>query len=181
MNGPKGEPGLPGPPGRSGLKGEPGQPGPYGPPGPEGPTGELGSTQTTQKSYFSNQRATTTSYPTKNMDIPFERSVLSSSDPTLEGDLLVNGVFQCLIKGVYFFTYHLTAKNLVCLKLMKERETKVEMCDSSNNFMLTSGSVVLQLDVGEKVSLQTKDHNAVVARERRTDSTFTGFLLYPVA
>ncbi|XP_062342166.1 complement C1q subcomponent subunit B [Osmerus eperlanus] len=180
MNGPKGEPGLPGPPGRSGLKGDPGQPGPPGPPGPEGPTGERGSTKTIQKSYFSNQR-TTTSYPTKNVDIPFERSVLSSSDPTLAGDSLRDGVFHCPIKGVYFFTYHLTAKNLVCLKLMKEKETKMELCDSSNNFMLTSGSVLLQLDVGEKVSLQTTDYNAVITREYRTDSIFIGFLLYPVA
>lgn len=174
--------GLPGPPGRSGLKGDPGQPGPPGPSGPQGPRGERDSsaiTKATQKSYFSNKRITVPS-PPKNTAMTFERAILDNTDPSLAGDLLKNGVFHCSIKGMYFFTYHVSAKSLVCLNIKQGGVTKLGLCDSSNRFFLTSGSVVLELDVGETVSLHPTEHNSVTTRVDITDNTFTGFLLYPI-
>lgn len=178
----KGGPGLPGPPGRSGLKGDPGQPGPLGPPGPIGSRGERvssASTKATRKSYFSNKR-TVISSPPKDKSMTFERAMLDNTDSSLAGDSLNNGVFHCSVKGMYFFTYHVSAKYMVCLNLKQGGVTRLGLCDSSNRLFQTSGSVVLELDVGETVSLHPTEYNAVTTRVDTTDNTFTGFLLYPI-
>ncbi|KAG7251444.1 hypothetical protein CRUP_034589, partial [Coryphaenoides rupestris] len=96
----------------------------------------------------------------------------------LSGDALDNGVFQCRVKGVYFFAYHVSAKDLVCLKLMKGTETVLSMCDSSSSHLVTAGSVVLDLAVGDQVSLQPTQHNRIITN-LWADNTFTGLLLFP--
>ncbi|CDQ88710.1 unnamed protein product [Oncorhynchus mykiss] len=56
---------------------------------------------------------------------------------------------------------------------------KVGFCDSSSGFLVTSGSVVLDLLEGDVVSLQPTDNNAIITKDERADNTFTGFLILP--
>uniref|UniRef100_A0A673ZXW7 Complement component 1, q subcomponent, B chain n=1 Tax=Salmo trutta TaxID=8032 RepID=A0A673ZXW7_SALTR len=174
----KGEPGESGPPGRSGLQGNPGQLGPIGPAGPPGEKGSPSGVDSSLTSFFSYKRSTI-QLPSKNLPMRFDGPIISGLDPSMEGVSLKDGLFKCTIRGVYFFTYHLSAKNLVCLSLKKGTETKVGFCDSSSGFLVTSGSVVLDLIEGDVVSLQPTDNNAIITKDERADNTFTGFLILP--
>uniref|UniRef100_A0A8K9V6Q7 C1q domain-containing protein n=1 Tax=Oncorhynchus mykiss TaxID=8022 RepID=A0A8K9V6Q7_ONCMY len=174
----KGEPGESGPPGRSGLQGNPGRLGPKGPPGPPGEKGSPSGVDSSLTSFFSCKR-NTIQQPPKNLPIRFDGPILSGLDPSLEGVSLKDGLFKCTISGVYFFTYHLSAKSLICVNLKKGTETKVGFCDSSSGFLVTSGSVVLDLLEGDVVSLQPTDNNAIITKDERADNTFTGFLILP--
>ncbi|KAK6305836.1 hypothetical protein J4Q44_G00246160 [Coregonus suidteri] len=174
----KGEPGESGPPGRSGLQGDPGQLGPKGPAGLPGEKGSPSGVNSAVTSFFSYKR-NTIQPPPKNTPMRFDGPIVSGLNPSLQGVSLSEGVFKCSIPGMYFFTYHVSAKSLVCLSLKKGTETKVEFCDSSSGFLVTSGSVVLELKEGEEVSLQPTENNAVITKDDRADNTFTGLLLFP--
>ncbi|CAL8337532.1 unnamed protein product [Lota lota] len=174
----KGEPGDPGPTGRTGSKGEPGPNGLRGLQGPKGESGIRSHRTNKQSSFFSYKRGTL-QQPQRDRPITFNSDVLPDLDTSLKGDNLTNGVFQCKIKGVYFFTYHVSAKDLVCLKLVKGTVAKVTLCDSSSSHLVTSGSVVLDLAVGDKVSLQPTQHNKMITSFQVADNTFTGMLLFP--
>ncbi|XP_036381220.1 complement C1q subcomponent subunit B isoform X1 [Megalops cyprinoides] len=171
--GQKGEPGLLGPPGRSGIQGDPGMPGVPGLLGPKGERGTAMAAATSKKSFFSFKKRSNRA-PTKDQPIRFDLSLA-------DGDTLHNGEFHCEIKGCYFFTYHVTGRTLVCLNIKKGTVTMVGFCDSGEKgYLVTSGSVVLQLDVGDKVSVQTTENNLVMGTEG-ADSIFTGFLLFPMS
>lgn len=45
------------------------------------------------------------------------REILPDLDQRFKGKPLTNGTFTCDIKGVYFFTYHISAKNRVSRRL----------------------------------------------------------------
>ena len=42
-----------------------------------------------------------------------DRDVVPDLDTSLKGENLTHGVFSCKIQGVYYFTYHISAKELV--------------------------------------------------------------------
>ncbi|CAL8402552.1 unnamed protein product [Arctogadus glacialis] len=174
----KGEPGVPGPAGRTGPKGEQG---PHGQSGFQGPKGESGGrTQRPEKqhSFFSYKRGITQK-PARERPIVFNRDVVPDLDTSLKGENLTHGVFSCKIQGVYYFTYHISAKELVCLKLMKGTKAILSLCDSSSSHLVTSGSLVFELAVGDKVFLQPTQHNKIVTSPGLADNTFTGMLLFP--
>ncbi|XP_056130914.1 complement C1q subcomponent subunit B-like [Lampris incognitus] len=177
VKGSKGESGPKGPPGRPGLKGEMGIPGLTGALGPPGIKGAPSSVIVEQKSFFSYKR-TDIQQPAKNRAITFDTAVLPDLDSNLAGDQLTNGIFHCSTKGVYFFTYHISAKTLVCLQLMKGTEAQISFCDTSESFLVTSGSVLLELNVGDQVSLQASE-TGLIALHNYADNIFTGFLLFP--
>lgn len=178
LRGQKGTFGLMGPPGRPGLKGDMGLPGPPGLPGLPGEKGRPFSLSNQQKSFFSNKR-TITQLPELDAVMNFNEPILSELDERLQGESLTNGSFTCTIKGVYFFSYHVSAKSRVCLKLMKGSNTHISMCDMSEGFLVSSGSAVLELEVGDQVSVQPSRHNSIVASYGSTSHIFTGFLIFP--
>ncbi|XP_078140013.1 complement C1q subcomponent subunit B [Centroberyx gerrardi] len=197
-NGPKGEKGDPGEtgggdrgqrgplgvlgaPGRPGLKGDAGGSGPPGPPGPPGEKGQsVGGATNQQKSFFSYKHMSP-QIPENDAPMVFDREIQSDLEPELAGDPLPGGVFTCKVKGVYFFTYHISAKSQVCLRLMKEAVSEISFCDSSEGFLVTAGSAVLELDAGQTVSLQTTRYNSIVPNHDSASHTFTGFLLFPTS
>lgn len=176
LKGSTGEAGARGPPGRSGQKGDPGETGPRGPAGPRGEMGTISASSNVPKSFFSFQRSSSTA--THGATVIFDRSSLSQ-----HGDPLPNGEFTCPIKGVYFFVYHVSAKaGEVCLSINKGLQPQVSFCDRSSHLaFLTSGSVLLELDRNDKVSVHSVQGSMVLGRPGRTDSTFTGFLLFPTS
>ncbi|KAM4740472.1 complement C1q subcomponent subunit B [Anableps anableps] len=179
IRGQKGAAGLRGPPGRSGMKGDEGLPGPAGYPGQKGEKGRPFNPSSKQKSFFSSKRALST-IAELNAPISFNRVILPDLAPQFQGDTLVNGTFQCTIKGVYFFSYHISAKNRVCLKLMKNSNEHLTQCDSCDGFFVTSGSAVLDLEPGDRISVEPHKYNGLVSQSS-TSHTFTGFLLFPTS
>ncbi|XP_047202541.1 complement C1q subcomponent subunit B [Girardinichthys multiradiatus] len=180
IRGQKGVPGLPGPPGRPGMKGDVGLPGPVGYPGRKGEKGRPFNPSSKQKSFFSYRRAIS-NIPEYNTAVKFSRQILPELDPQFQGETLTNGTFQCTTKGVYFFSYHISAKSRVCLKLMKGSDSHMMLCDISDGFLVTSGSAVLELDPGDQISLHPTKYNGLLATQSSTSHTFTGFLIFPTS
>lgn len=69
----------------------------------------------------------------------------------------------------------------VCLKLMKNQQSPVSMCDSSEGFLITSGSALLELEPGDRVSLVPEVYNSIVTSQSSASNIFTGFLVFPTA
>lgn len=180
VRGKKGEPGLRGPPGRPGLKGDVGLPGPPGNPGRPGEKGQPFNPSNAQKSYFSYKRVLLYA-PEVDTDIEFNRPIQPDLDRQFQGELLTNGSFTSVIKGIYFFSYHVSVRSKVCLKLVKGSDSLITLCDSSEGFLVTSGSAVIELEVGDTVSLQATVAGHALTSQASTSHTFTGFLIFPTA
>ncbi|TDH14554.1 hypothetical protein EPR50_G00045050 [Perca flavescens] len=183
IRGKKGSPGLSGPPGRPGLKGDAGLTGPPGNPGPSGEKGRPfnpSNPSNQQSSIFSYKRVISQA-PELDTPMIFNRDILSESDEQPQGLLLPNGTFTCTISGVYFFSYHVSAKSRVGLKLVKNSESHMTLYGTSEGFLVTSGSAVMALEVGDTVSLQATRYNNIVTSQTSTSHTFTSFLIFPSA
>ncbi|XP_044206143.1 complement C1q subcomponent subunit B-like [Thunnus albacares] len=180
VRGQKGMTGPRGPPGRPGMKGDLGLPGPPGLPGQPGEKGRAFNPSNQLKSFFSYKRMIP-QVPESDTAIEFSSPILPDLDPLLQGVSLIDKSFECVIKGVYFFSYHMSAKSKVCLKLVKGTEAHMTFCDASEGFLVTSGSAVLELEVGDTVSLQASRFNNIVTSMGSTSHTFTGFLIFPTS
>ncbi|XP_023265234.1 complement C1q subcomponent subunit B-like [Seriola lalandi dorsalis] len=150
-----------------GAPGIPGIPGTHGPNGRDGTKGEKGDP--------GELRNTEMFVSTSHSDI------LPDLDQQFQGVSLTNGSFVCVIKGVYFFSYHISAKSRVCLNLLKGSDTHMALCDIAEGFLVTSGSAVLELEVGDTVSLQATRYNNIVTSQSSASHTFTGFLIFSTA
>lgn len=180
IRGQKGLPGLFGPPGRPGLKGDLGLPGPPGNPGQKGEKGNPFSPSNQEKSFFS-YKMDISHTPEVDTAIVFNGEILTDLDEQFQGESLTNGTFTCVTRGIYFFSYHISAKSKVCLKLVKGSDSHMTLCDTSEGFLVSSGSAVLELEVGDTVSLQATKYNNIVTSQSSTTHTFTGFLIFPTA
>ncbi|XP_060925568.1 complement C1q subcomponent subunit B [Limanda limanda] len=178
LRGQKGALGLPGPPGRPGMKGDLGMPGPPGFPGEPGKRGKPFSSTDQEKPLFSRKRDPAES---SELDTPivFSSEISPDLDERLQGGSLTNGSFTCVIRGVYFFSFHISAKSRVCLNLMKNTNVQMTLCDTADGFLVTSGSAVLELDPGDTVSVHTTRYINTLTIQSTT--TFTGFLVFPTA
>ncbi|XP_026860825.2 complement C1q subcomponent subunit B [Electrophorus electricus] len=174
IRGQKGEQGVPGYPGRPGLRGSEGMPGPPGPKGPKGQKGAIGEVPKDRRSFFSYKKTSPkVSYHT-NKIIEFDGS-LSSED---EGDRLPGGYFTARLAGIYYFVFHVSAAQTACLGIRRQEETVVSFCDHSQGVLVTSGSVLLQLQQGDRVSVHPTKLSQIISRD--AESIFTGFLIFPL-
>ncbi|XP_041921169.1 complement C1q tumor necrosis factor-related protein 4-like [Alosa sapidissima] len=95
------------------------------------------------------------------------------------------GVFTAPVKGVYFFTfttYSWVAEADIGVKLMKNNEEVLlvwEWQDKGDNEDYASNSVLLKLEVGDKVYMRLPKGYQVAASKNSNIHTFSGFLLYP--
>ncbi|XP_063060025.1 complement C1q subcomponent subunit B-like [Engraulis encrasicolus] len=179
LRGARGDPGPPGPPGRTGLSGDPGF---LGLQGPEGPKGEKGSPATGVAYFFSRKNPTGTR-SSANQPVRFPHSYLPQLPPEQAGEALEDGIFTCKKQGVYFFTYHVTGSGTICLNIVKREagsadgENALSLCDGSQGYLVSSGSVVLQLKVGDEVFLQPT-RASVISGTASAESTFTGIQIF---
>ncbi|XP_062374919.1 cerebellin-3-like [Sardina pilchardus] len=94
------------------------------------------------------------------------------------------GVFTAPVKGVYFFTfttYSWAAEADIGVKLMKNNEEVLlvwETQDKGDNEDYASNSVLLELEVGDKVYMRLPKGYQVAASKYSNIHTFSGFLLY---
>uniref|UniRef100_A0A4W3IPG9 C1q domain-containing protein n=1 Tax=Callorhinchus milii TaxID=7868 RepID=A0A4W3IPG9_CALMI len=193
--GEKGNVGLAGPMGvKDGEKGEPGNVGDVGPQGNMGPQGvqgekgdmgekgvmgeigDPGPCSPTVQSAFSAARAIGDGFPNPYYPIPF-RNVFYNNQKHFNPGV---GVYTAPVNGTYVFSYHLSiSKNPIQMALFKNRETLVKTANIATKDQ-ASQMIVLYLAGGDKIWLQVKDSidNGMYASSE-TDSTFSGFLLYP--
>ncbi|XP_062374917.1 complement C1q tumor necrosis factor-related protein 4-like [Sardina pilchardus] len=118
----------------------------------------------------------------------------STEDTLVHGNVLTNvgqtydsttGVFAAPVKGVYFFTfttYSWVREADIGVKLMKNNEEVLlvwEWQDKGDNEDYASNSVLLELEVGDKVYMRLPKGYQVAASKISNIHTFSGFLLYP--
>ncbi|KAG8506662.1 Complement C1q subcomponent subunit A, partial [Galemys pyrenaicus] len=179
LQGPKGEPGIPAIPGTQGPKGQKGeagtpghpgkngpmgaaglkgQPGPMGPPGPPGVEGRY---KQKHQSVFSVTRQTL-QYPTPNDLVKFNTVITNP-----QGDYDTStGKFTCKVPGLYYFVHHTSQTANLCVQLFRGNTKITSFCDHmSNSKQVSSGGVLLRMQVGEEVWLSTNDYNGMVGTE----------------
>lgn len=179
--GEKGDPGTPGYPGKIGPRGPVGSKGLQGPTGPPGPQGDSGDYKATLKSAFSAAR-TISIFPRRDQPIRFDR-VITNEKGHYENRY---GRFTCRVPGIYYFTYHVTSKGSLCLRMKKGRggskgDVVLTFCDYvHSSYQITTGGVVLKMAMNDSVWLEPTEKNAIVGIEG-SDSIFSGFLIFPEA
>lgn len=177
VRGQKGSQGARGPPGRPGLKGDVGLQGPPGTLGLPGEKGRPFNPSNMQKSFFSNKRDKEEA-PELDTTLDFNSEILPGLDQQSKGETLTNGVYTSTVKGIYFFSFHISARGKECIQLVKGTDIQMTLCDWSEGFLVNSGSAMLELDVGDTVSLQPTQFYGIVTTQD-ISHTFTGFLIFP--
>ncbi|XP_047204546.1 complement C1q subcomponent subunit C-like [Girardinichthys multiradiatus] len=167
----RGEPGLSGPPGKRGQSGEPGEPGIAGDQGPPGEPGEAGSAAVQQKAAFSVARGTA-DFPDKSSIIRFTKVITN-----IQNDYNTDtGRFRCRVPGMYYFVFHATLEDRLCVLMKLNNNLLTEFCDFRNRKQVTSGGLAVYVSQGQEVWLETKDQRGMTGRHNGY-SIFSGFLL----
>ncbi|XP_026161700.1 complement C1q subcomponent subunit C-like [Mastacembelus armatus] len=177
QKGEKGEMGLMGFSGKRGQSGEPGMPGKPGPAGPAGPPGETGDFRAVgvqQKAAFSVARGTN-EYPDKASVIRFTTVITN-----INNDYNVQtGRFRCKVPGIYYFVFHASIEDRLCVVLKRDQTPLTSFCDHRRlRRQVTSGSLAVYLSRDQEVWLETKEYRGMRGKPSGY-SIFSGFLLRP--
>ncbi|XP_078103761.1 complement C1q subcomponent subunit C [Sander vitreus] len=173
QKGEKGEPGQMGFPGKRGQSGELGQAGTPGIAGPQGEPGEPGAVGVQQQAAFSVARGTT-EYPEKASIIRFTKVITNIND---DYDTRT-GRFRCRVPGTYYFVYHASLDNRLCVLMKLDQTLLASFCDHRRvRRQVTSGSLAVYLSSGQEVWLETKDYRGMTGKPAGY-SIFSGFLLH---
>ncbi|KAJ3599815.1 hypothetical protein NHX12_033769 [Muraenolepis orangiensis] len=186
--GQRGEGGARGPGGKRGPGGEGGAGGPTGLPGPAGGRGEKGQRgrrgaagacrcgSLAPRSAFS--VSISGSFPPEDTPIRFDKVLLDEGG---HYDLRT-GKFVCPFPGVYYFSYDIAlADRHLAIGLVHNGEFRVKTFDANTgNHDMASGSTAVFLNPEDEVWLEIffRQQNGLVSDQTRTDSLFSGFLLY---
>ncbi|NXI44454.1 C1QA protein, partial [Galbula dea] len=178
IQGPKGdagEPGPPGIPGNQGYRGLHGPPGLPGQPGPKGAKGKAGSILEHPRPAFSASRR---SPPSMGRTVVFD-NIITNEESSYSPQ---TGEFTCRTPGIYYFAYQVVSSGDLCLSITKNSERVVSFCDynSRNLLQVNSGSSVLSLAVGDRVSVSSDPaRGSMIYSGSEADSVFSGFMLFP--
>uniref|UniRef100_UPI00398E79ED complement C1q tumor necrosis factor-related protein 5 n=1 Tax=Pristiophorus japonicus TaxID=55135 RepID=UPI00398E79ED len=180
-----GRDGMPGPQGEKGDEGKQGLHGPIGPKGIAGIaglTGEKGVKGESVFSYnsaFSAKRSKTHIFPL--LEEPVRFDVVIHNDQQHYNP--ATGKFTCEIPGLYYFVVHSTVyKTSLQFDIMKNNVTISSFFQYYGNWpkpVSLSGGALMRLDPEDQVWVQVAvgDYNGIYS-SAKTDSTFTGFLVY---
>ncbi|KAM6046448.1 complement C1q subcomponent subunit A isoform 1-T1 [Chlamydotis macqueenii] len=175
VKGDAGELGTPGMPGNQGYHGLPGPPGLPGQPGPKGAKGKAGNILEQPSPAFSASRR---SPPSMGKTVVFD-NIITNQESSYSPQ---TGEFTCRVPGLYYFAYQVVSSGDLCLSITKNREQVVSFCDhnSRNLLQVNSGSSVLSLAMGDKVSVTTNSAaGSKIYSGSEADSVFSGFMLFP--
>ncbi|XP_005394801.2 PREDICTED: complement C1q subcomponent subunit C [Chinchilla lanigera] len=177
--GQKGDPGTPGHPGKNGPMGAPGMPGSPGIGGPPGLPGDGGRYKQKHQSVFTVTRQTE-QHPAANGLVRFNAVI---TNPQEDYDR-ATGKFTCKVPGLYYFVYHTSMTDNLCVQLYRSGVRVTTFCEhmsqgsKQGSKQVTSGGALVQLREGEQVWLAVNDYNGMVGTQG-SDSVFSGFLLFP--
>ncbi|XP_056139487.1 complement C1q tumor necrosis factor-related protein 5 [Lampris incognitus] len=175
--GEKGEKGDRGDSGESGMRGLMGD---RGDPGEKGEKGVAGECAVAPKSAFNAKMSETRTMPiTAGEAVCFDKVVLNE-----QGDYNPEtGRFTCKVPGVYYFAVHATVyRASLQFDLMKNGHTVASYFQFYGNWpkpASLSGGSLLHLVPGDQVWIQMAlgEYSGIYSSSK-TDSTFTGFLVY---
>ncbi|NWZ25072.1 C1QT5 protein, partial [Asarcornis scutulata] len=194
LHGGQGLPGRDGRDGRDGAVGLPGEKGEMGPPGAPGPRGEPGSPgvdgvhgekgaqgecAVPPRSAFSAKRSEARSPPPAEQPIRFDVVLANEQghyDPA-------TGKFTCEVPGLYYFAVHATVyRASLQFDLMKNGQSVASFFQYYGGWpkpTSLSGGALVRLEPEDEVWVQVGvgDYSGFYASVK-TDSTFTGFLVY---
>ncbi|XP_062420045.1 complement C1q subcomponent subunit C-like [Pungitius pungitius] len=173
QKGEKGDTGQTGFPGKRGQSGDPGEPGVPGVGGRPGEPGEPGVVGVQHQAAFSVARGTN-EYPEKSSVIRFTKVITNINDDynTLTGH------FLCRVPGTYYFVYHASLEDRLCVLMMLDQTLLASFCDHRRvRRQVTSGSLAVYLSQGQEVWLETKDYRGMRGKPQGF-SIFSGFLLH---
>ncbi|XP_042366026.1 complement C1q subcomponent subunit C-like [Plectropomus leopardus] len=174
QKGEKGEPGLMGFPGKRGQSGEPGEPGDPGIAGPPGEPGESGIAGVQQQVAFSVARGTN-EYPEKASVIRFTNVITNINN---DYDT-TTGHFRCRVPGRYYFVYHASLDERLCVLMKLDNKLLTSFCDHRRTRrQVTAGGLAVYLSRDQEVWLETQDYRGMRGK-REGYSIFSGFLLQP--
>lgn len=173
QKGERGDPGLMGFPGKRGQSGEPGKSGIPGMSGPPGEPGEHGIVGVQQQAAFSVARGTN-DYPDKASVIRFTKVITN-----IHNDYdTVTGHFRCRVPGMYYFVFHASLDDRLCVLLKMGETLLASFCDHRRSRrQVTSGSLAVYLTRDQEVWLETKDYRGMRGKPSGY-SIFSGFLLH---
>lgn len=172
QKGEKGEPGLMGFPGKRGESGEPGEPGAPGSAGPPGEPGEDGNVGVQEQAAFSVARGTN-QYPERASVIRFN-NVITNINEDYDTE---TGRFRCRVPGMYYFVYHASLEDRLCVVLKLNNQILTSFCDNRRNRrQVTSGGLAVYVSKDQEVWLETKDYRGMRGSPNGY-SIFSGFLL----
>lgn len=176
--GSKGDTGARGPPGARGMAGMRGERGPKGVRGPRGLKGSPGESLEQVRSAFSVGLFPSRSFPPPNLPVKFDK-VFYNGDGQWDSAL---NKFNVTYPGVYLFSYHITVRSRpVRATLVVNGMRRLRTRDSlyGQDIDQASNLVLLHLNEGDQVWLETlRDWNGIYSSSE-DDSTFSGFLVYP--
>ncbi|NXU53126.1 C1QA protein, partial [Turnix velox] len=176
--GPKGDTGDPGPPGMPGNQGYHGPPGLPGLPGEPGPKGAKGKAENILEQPHPAFSASRKSPPSKGRTVVFD-NIITNQENSYNPQ---TGEFTCTIPGLYYFAFQVVSNRDLCLSISKNKEQVASFCDSNSREILqvNSGSTILSLVGGDKVSLSTDSSGLrAIYSGPEADSVFSGFMIFP--
>lgn len=174
----KGDTGARGPPGARGMAGMRGERGPKGARGPRGLKGSPGESLEQVHSAFSVGLFPSRSFPPPNLPVKFDKVFYNGEG---HWDSALNK-FNVTYPGLYLFSYHITVRSRpVRATLVVNGMRRLRTRDSlyGQDIDQASNLVLLHLNEGDQVWLETlRDWNGIYSSSE-DDSTFSGFLVYP--
>ncbi|XP_037830959.1 complement C1q subcomponent subunit C [Kryptolebias marmoratus] len=174
QKGEKGGPGQRGDQGKRGQSGEPGKPGSPGAAGDRGDPGEPGTAGAQQQAAFSVARGTP-DFPEKASLIRFTKVITNINNDYSTS----TGHFRCRVPGMYYFVFHASLEDKLCVLLKLDNNLLTSFCDHRRyKRQVTSGGLAVYLSRGQEVWLETKDYRGMTGRPNGY-SIFSGFLLHP--
>ncbi|XP_034021220.1 complement C1q subcomponent subunit C-like [Thalassophryne amazonica] len=170
--GEQGEPGLMGHPGKRGQSGDRGPAGLPGLTGPPGEPGDPGTVTVQQQAAFSVARGTN--------EVPDKFSVIRFTTviTNINNDYNTQtGHFRCRISGTYYFVFHASLEDRLCVVLKQDQTQVASFCDHRRGKrQVTSGGLAVYLSRDQEVWLETKDYRGMKGSPSGY-SIFSGFLL----
>ncbi|XP_012624128.1 protein HP-25 homolog 2-like [Microcebus murinus] len=169
----RGLPGVPGPPGFAGVPGPTGPPGYSGPPGAPGTPGDIEQCSSLPQTAFAVKLSDP--LPAPSQPIVFKEVLHNHQDRFS----LTSGVFTCINPGVYHFGFDIELfQHALKLGLMKNGIQVLEKeAEAKGMYRHVSGTVILQLMVGDRVWLESK-LDTKENEKGLIQTIFFGYLLY---